>query len=180
VPHVDTPPQSRRDRRGDPSQQHQGQCAILVKGFHVMDRSKRGFLRATLRSPILRIGMFVAILSSWIACGGGGSPTQPSGPPSAGSMIVWAAIGASDVTGVGSSVPCLLQDCDNGKGYIAVTARQLRSQGFTLDLLNLGIPTAVIGRDFEALGQQYNRLIAGNFIDQEMPFVQRNATLVTV
>src|SRR5438045_4253700 len=95
-------------------------------------------------------------------------------------MIVWAAIGASDVTGIGSSVPCLLQDCANGTGYIAVAARQLRAQAFTLDLLNLGLPTAVIGRDFETLGQQYSRLIAGNFIEQEMPFVQRNATLVTI
>jgi lysophospholipase L1-like esterase len=145
-----------------------------------MDRSDRGFLRVTHRSPILRIGLLAAILSGWIACAGGGGPMQPSGPPAAGSTIVWAAIGASDVAGVGSSVPCLLQDCADGKGYIAVTARQLRAQGFTLDLLNLGIPTAVIGRDFETLGQQYNRLIAGNFIQQEMPFIQRNATLVTI
>jgi lysophospholipase L1-like esterase len=144
-----------------------------------MNRSERSFLHQSHRSPILRIGTFIAILSSWIACGGGG-PTQPSGPPAAGSTIIWAAIGASDVTGVGSSVPCLLQDCANGMGYIAVTARQLRARSFTLDLLNLGIPTAVIGRDFETLGQQYNRLIAGNFIEQEMPFVQRNATLVSI
>ena len=58
-------------------------------------------------------------------------------------------------------------------GYVPVTTRQLRAQGFTVTLLNLGIPTAVIGRDFQTLGQQYNRTIAGNFIDQEMPFVRR-------
>jgi len=123
--------------------------------------------------------MLVALLASWIACGGG-SPTQPSGVPSAGSTIVWAAIGASDVAGVGSSVVCPLIDCADGRGYVAVTARTLRAQGFTIDLLNLGIPTAVIGRDFETLGQQYNRTIVGNFIDQEAPFVQKNATLVTI
>jgi len=144
-----------------------------------MDRSGHRFLRAARRSPILRIAILVTVLDSWIACGGN-SPTQPSGPPATGSAIVWAAIGASDVTGVGSSVPCLLNDCADGQGYIAVAARQLRAQGFTIDLLNLGIPTAVIGRDFETLGQQYNRLIAGNFIEQEMPFIQRNATLVTI
>ena len=33
------------------------------------------------------------------------------------------------------------------------------------------MPTAVIGRDFQTLGQQFNRTIVGNFIDQEMPFV---------
>ena len=145
-----------------------------------MTCSDRAFLRWARRTPILRIALALAILPTWIGCSRGGSPTQPSGPPAAGSMIVWAAIGASDVTGIGSSVPCLLQDCANGTGYIAVAARQLRAQGFTLELLNLGLPTAVIGRDFETLGQQYNRVIAGNFIEQEMPFVQRNATLVTV
>jgi len=144
-----------------------------------MDRSERGFLQLAHRSPILRIATLGVLLGSWIACGGS-SPTQPSGPPAAGSMIVWAAIGASDVTGVGSSVPCVLTDCPDGRGYVAVAARTLRAQGFTIDLLNLGIPTAVIGRDFEVLGQQYNRLIAGNFIDQEAPFVQKNATLVTI
>jgi len=143
-----------------------------------MNRSGCAFLAAVHRSPILRIGGLAAILSSWIACSGG--PTQPSGPPAAGAAIVWGAIGASDVAGVGSSVPCPLLDCADGKGYVAVTARQLRTQGFQVDLLNLGIPTAVIGRDFETLGQQYNRVIVGNFIEQEMPFVQRNATLVTI
>ena len=145
-----------------------------------MTRFDRAFLHDATPSPILRIACVAAILSTWIGCSRGGSPTSPSGPPAAGSMIVWAAIGASDVTGIGSSVPCLLQDCANGTGYIAVAARQLRAQGFTLDLLNLGLPTAVIGRDFETLGQQYNRVIAGNFIEQEMPFVQRTATLVTI
>jgi lysophospholipase L1-like esterase len=111
----------------------------------------------------------------------GDSPTAPTGPPTAGSTIVYTAIGASDATGHGASVECFpFADCPNGTGYVPVTARQLRSQGFTVNLLNLGIPTAVIGRDFEALGQQYNRTIAGNFIDQEMPFVQTNSTVVTI
>jgi lysophospholipase L1-like esterase len=65
-------------------------------------------------------------------------------------------------------------------GYVPLTARALKTQGFNVTLLNLGIPTAVIGRDFQTLGQQYNRIIAGNFIEQEMAFVQPNATLVTI
>ena len=65
-------------------------------------------------------------------------------------------------------------------GYVPVATRQLKAQGFTVNLLNLGIPTAVIGRDFQTLGQQYSRTILGNFIDQEMSFVQPNATLVTI
>jgi lysophospholipase L1-like esterase len=65
-------------------------------------------------------------------------------------------------------------------GYVHVTARQLNAQGFSVSLTNLGLPTAVIGRDFEALGQQFNRTIIGNFIDQEMPFIPRNTTVVTI
>jgi len=65
-------------------------------------------------------------------------------------------------------------------GYVQVAVRSLQSQGFTVTLRNLGIPTAVIGRDFQTLGQQYGRTIEGNFIDQEMPFVLGNSTVVTV
>jgi lysophospholipase L1-like esterase len=65
-------------------------------------------------------------------------------------------------------------------GYVQIATRQLRSQGFTVTLSNLGIPTAVIGRDFQNLGQQHNRTIAGNFIEHEAPFVLPNTTLVTI
>jgi lysophospholipase L1-like esterase len=94
---------------------------------------------------------------------------------------VYTAIGASDANGVGSSVPCVVfTDCPDGLGYVPVAVRQLRARGFVVNHLNLGIPTAVIGRDFQTLGQQYNRIIAGNFIEQEAPFVQQTATVVTV
>jgi lysophospholipase L1-like esterase len=65
-------------------------------------------------------------------------------------------------------------------GYVPVAVRQLKSRGFTVNHLNLGIATTVIGRDFQNLGQQYNHLVAGNFIESEMPFVQATATAVTV
>jgi lysophospholipase L1-like esterase len=136
------------------------------------------------QSPIRRIALVCAGLISVTACDklglGGSSPAAPSGPPAAGSTIVYTAVGASDVTGVGSSVPCPLADCANGMGYVQQAVRTLRSQSFTVNVLNLGIPTAVIGPDFEALGQTYNHVIVGNFIQQEMPFVQTNATLVTI
>ena len=135
-------------------------------------------------SPILTFGIACAVLASATACDklglGGGSPTAPTGPPAAGSAIVYTAIGASDVTGVGSSVLCPLADCPDGTGYVQNAVRQLRAQGFTLTVRNLGIPTGVIGPDFEALGQVYNHTIVGNFIQHEMPFVQPNATLVTI
>jgi len=135
-------------------------------------------------SPILRIFLVVSVMVMSQGCdklGLGKSPTEPSGPPTAGSTIVYSAVGASDANGVGSSAPCIpFDECTGGMGYVPVTARSLKTQGFNVTLLNLGIPTAVIGRDFQTLGQQYNRIIAGNFIDQEMSFVQPNATLVTI
>lgn len=116
-----------------------------------------------------------------LGLGGGTSPTAPSGPPAAGSTIFYTAVGASDANGVGSSAECpLLTDCPNGMGYVPVAVRALKAQGFTVTSLNLGIPTAVIGRDFQTLGQQFNRTILGNFIEHEMPFVQTNATTVTI
>ena len=135
-------------------------------------------------SPILRIVVVVSVMVMSQGCdklGLGKSPTEPTGPPTAGSTIYYSAVGASDANGVGSSVPCVpFDECTGGMGYVPVTARSLKTQGFNVTLLNLGIPTAVIGRDFQTLGQQYNRIIAGNFIDQEMLFVQPNATLVTI
>jgi len=65
-------------------------------------------------------------------------------------------------------------------GYVPVTSRQLKTQGFAVTILNMGIATAVIGRDFQTLGQQYNHTIVGNFIDQEMNFVLPNSTLITI
>jgi lysophospholipase L1-like esterase len=99
----------------------------------------------------------------------------------AGSTIFYTAVGASDADGVGSSAECLpLTPCPNGMGYVPVTVRALTAQGITVNNLNLGIATSVIGRDFAVLGAQYNRFILGNFIENEMPFVQTNATVVTI
>ena len=152
---------------------------------HMWDSGCRIF--SSLRnSPILRIGIVAGAVTLATGCnklglGGGNSPTAPSGPPAAGSTVVYTAVGASDANGVGSSAECLpLTDCPNGMGYVPVTVRQLKAQGFIVSNLNLGIPTAVIGRDFQTLGQQYNRTILGNFIDNEMSFVQTNATIVTI
>ena len=143
------------------------------------------FLSMSISSPKSRIGLHILVcLLLAISLGGcrkgGPSPTEPSRPPAAGSTVIYTAIGASDVAGIGSSVVCLLNDCPNGTGYVQVAAKQLRSQGFTVAVNNLGIPTAVIGRDFETLGQQFNHTIVGNFIDQEMPFVRQDSTLVTI
>ncbi len=116
-----------------------------------------------------------------LGIGNDGSPTAPTAPPAAGSTITYTALGASDANGVGSSIPCVPFDqrC-NGMGYVYVAARQLQNQGFTVSLTNLGIATAVIGRDFQALGQQFNHTIVANFIEQELPFISATTTAVTI
>jgi lysophospholipase L1-like esterase len=131
-------------------------------------------------SPILRIAIVLAVTFSSLNCGNGSgeSPTGPSGPPAGGSTITYTAIGASDASGVGSSAPCVpFTDCPNGMGYVQMATRQLAARGFTVSLANLGIPTAVIGPDFQALGQQNGRVIAANFIDHEAPFVRTSTTI---
>jgi lysophospholipase L1-like esterase len=134
-------------------------------------------------SPILRICVIVGCVGLLAACSKDGSDANPNAPaplPTPGSIIVYTALGASDANGVGSSVVCVpFTDCPNGMGYVPVAVRSLRGRGFTVSHLNLGVPSAVISRDFQNLGNQYNHLVAGNFIEQEMPFVQTSATVVT-
>jgi len=147
--------------------------------------SRRRFFQALRNSPILRIGVAAAAVVVATGCNklglGGDSPTAPTGPPAAGSTINYTAVGASDANGVGSSAECIfLTPCPNGMGYVPVTVRALTTAGFTVNNLNLGIPTTVIGSDFAALGAKYGRTIVGNMIDNEMSYVQPNATAVTI
>ena len=115
------------------------------------------------------------------ACQSNESPSGPTPLPQPNSTITYTAIGASDAIAIGSSVECLpFVDCPNGKGYVQEAARQLKARGFVVNLSNFGIPTAVIGKDFQNLGAQYGRFIAGNFVDNEAPFVPAATTLVTI
>jgi lysophospholipase L1-like esterase len=114
------------------------------------------------------------------ACTKGSSPTAPSGPPAPGSAIRYTALGASDAIGYGSSSPCLPYTECPGNGYVYVATRQLRAQGYTVTLTDIGIPTAVISPAFQSLAQQYGLTVVGNFIDGELPFVPQSSTLVTI
>ena len=115
------------------------------------------------------------------ACQSSKTPSGPSPLPAPNSTVNYTAIGASDALGIGSSIECFpYVDCPNGKGYVQEAARQLKARSFTVNVNNLGIPTAVIGRDFQNLGAQYGRFIAGNFIESEAPFVNSSTTLVTI
>jgi lysophospholipase L1-like esterase len=154
--------------------------AILMKGIEHMSRSQHGIFGAVFHSPILRIGVWSAVIALGTGCNKGDTPTAPT-PPVTGSTIFYTALGASDANGVGSSAECVfLTDCPNGKGYVPVTVRTLTAQGFAVTNRNLGIPTTVIGRDFATLGAQYGRIIVGNMIENEMPFVLPSSTVVTI
>jgi lysophospholipase L1-like esterase len=107
--------------------------------------------------------------------GPGPGPVPPSGP------IVYTAIGASDAAGIGSSVPCIpFTSCPGGRGYVPTLVRSLESSGRAVRLLNLGIPGTVLGPSIQALGRQHGRDLPGNFLDQQLPFVPADSTLVTV
>ena len=135
--------------------------------------------------PNLRIAtiwLFTGICLIFSACTklgiGDDGPTSPSGPPAAGSTIKYNAIGASDANGVGSSQLCLAP-CSNGMGYVFVTERALRAQGFPVNVTLLAVPTSTIGADFQSLGNQFGHLVLANEIDETF-FVTTDATLVTI
>jgi lysophospholipase L1-like esterase len=131
-----------------------------------------------------RIGTLAAVvcLAALPACSenGNDSPTNPT-PPTQSQEVSYAAVGASDAVGYGGSAPCLpFADCPDGTGYVQATVRRLRAQGRTVSITNLGIPGAVLSREIQDIGNSLGRGIPGNFIEREMPFVPRSATLVTI
>ena len=120
---------------------------------------------------------------------------------------IYTAVGASDAVGYGSSAPCPTSavvigpdteqmptpaDCPGGKGYVPVLAERLLSQTSTSALTDLGISGAVAGRAERTLGNTWepflfgcsssgpNVCIPGDFIDDEVPLVPTNQTVVTV
>jgi len=130
--------------------------------------------------PAAMLALVILIAPNCSKLGGSDSPTAPSGPPSPGSTIVYTAVGASDVIGVGSSTQCQpFEDC-NGNGYVWVAARQLRSLAYTVTVFSLGIPGTVISRPFAELAVQYGRPVLSNIIDGELPFIDKTSTLVTI
>src|SRR5687767_8190161 len=95
------------------------------------------------------------------------SPTSPSAvatpaAPAPAAPIRYAAIGASDANGVGSTVPCIpFTSCENGTGYVPVLARQLRATR-DVTLMNLGLPASVLSPAIETIARQNNREVTGN------------------
>ena len=117
---------------------------------------------------------FCAVLSVYAAACS--TPTDPDN----GSQV-YTAVGASDAIAIGASVSCLpLVDCPSGTGYVQVIARQLSQSGGNLNLLNLGIPGAVLSPRIQQISQSYGPRVDFNFIQRELPFVDRESTVVTI
>lgn len=108
------------------------------------------------------------------------TPTDPTPAPNP-AAVSYTAIGASDAIGYGSSVACLpFAACPDGKGYVQLVTKQLKTDGKTVSLLNLGLPGSVLGPELQTLGNQLGRGVLSNFLENEIPFVASNATVVTV
>ena len=131
--------------------------------------------------PPARVLLTLALLGSLLVlagCDAGRSPAQPG--PAAGAAS-YSAVGASDALGYGGSAPCVpFSQCPDGTGYVQIVARRLRAANAGLSFQNLGIPGAVLSREIMAIGNGLGRGIVANFIDSELPLIDRQATLVTV
>lgn len=106
-------------------------------------------------------------------------PTSPTNPTS----FNYTAIGASDAIGYGSSSVCFpFTACPNGTGYVQDLGRKYQADhaATTFNLLNMGIPGAVLGPTIENIGNSLNLSIPANFLQGELPFIQTNGQLVTV
>jgi lysophospholipase L1-like esterase len=109
-----------------------------------------------------------------------GNSTSPS--PSA-NTFDYTAIGASDAIGYGSSSVCFpFSACPNGTGYVQDIGRQYQADHptITFNLLNMGIPGAVLGPTILNLGNSLGLGIPADFLDSELPFIQTNGSLVTI
>jgi lysophospholipase L1-like esterase len=108
------------------------------------------------------------------------SPSAPSGPPATNAAVRYTAIGASDANGVGGTVQCApFEPCENGTGYVPVLARAMRT-GREVTTTNLGIPGSVLSPAIQQIARQHGRDVIGNFVEQQVPFVPRDTTLVTI
>ena len=109
------------------------------------------------------------------------APSPGGGGTGANAPVTYTAVGASDAIAIGASVPCLpVVDCPGGTGYVQVLQRQLGADGQKVSLLNLGIPGAVLSRRIQAISQSYPPRVDFNFIDNELPLVSRESTIVTI
>ena len=122
-----------------------------------------------------------------VAAACGSLPTTPdptdgnSGGNGSSNTIYYTAVGASDAIAIGASVPCLpFVECPAGTGYVQLLNRRLAEGGKTVNLLNLGIPGAVLSPRIQTISQSYGPRVDFNFMERELPFVSRDSTVVTI
>lgn len=136
---------------------------------------------------LVRLALVPLLATGLAACSasdddeGPRSPSGPSGPPAPDAPVHYTVIGASEAAGVGSSAPCLpFVSCPNGAGYVPRVVRELEAGGADVTLTNMGIPGAVMSPEVESVGQSVGIDIPSNFLQQQVPFVPPQTTLVTV
>ena len=122
------------------------------------------------------------LLVGVVALSGCGAMNEgPTGPGPTPTRVSYTALGASDAIGFGGSSPCVpFTSCPNGTGYVQIVARRLREANADMSFLNLGIPGAVLSRELQNVGNSVGRGIPANFIDAQVPFIDRESTIVTV
>lgn len=124
----------------------------------------------------------VFLLASFVAAGCEmfTSPADPTDPPNP-TIMNYTAVGASDAIGYGGSSPCIpFSPCPSGTGYVQLIGRRAQSDGKTVTLLNLGIPGAVLSPEIQGIGNSVGLDVFSNALDQELPFVARDSTVVTI
>lgn len=130
----------------------------------------------TIRRAVVSLTCSLAV----VACGGTGSTPSTPASPSGSTTVRYTALGASDASGVGGSVPCVpFTACDAGTGYVPTLARTLRTTR-EVTVVNLGIPAAVLSPTVYDIGRRYGRDIPADFITRELPFVPADSTLITM
>jgi lysophospholipase L1-like esterase len=134
------------------------------------------------RAPLAACALGLLLTLAAPACStNGDGDTGGPGPTPPGAAVEYTALGASDAIGIGSSAPCLpFVPCPEGRGYVQVITRELQREGRVVTLSNLGVPGFVLSPTVQAIGNRHGRGIPGNFLEQQLPFVRSNATLVTV
>jgi lysophospholipase L1-like esterase len=136
------------------------------------------------RGRVLRVcsAVLLAVSAAWAAaCGAAPTSPNPADGSGGSSAVHYTAVGASDAIAIGASVSCLpFIDCPAGTGYVQILNRRLAEGGATVNLLNLGIPGAVLSPRIQAISQSYGPKVDFNFMDRELPFVSRDSTVVTI
>ena len=133
-----------------------------------------------MRLRLLTVAL-VVLLATAACSSSSDSPDSPTGPSPTTGPIVYAAIGASDGIGFGSSAVCFpFTECPEGAGYVQILRRELLATGRTVTHQNLSIPGAVLSRAVEDLARDIGRSVPGNFVEREAQFVPNDATHVTI